>query len=100
MKIDFIVDLEILTLSLVTFLNITLKAYLDDNINGNEQCWKKITSKKVYLSMTKGTNHKDWLYCRFGNSYSKSCYFFDSNHITLKVYLDDTIYGNEQFQVK
>ena len=28
--------------------------------------------------------------------YSKSCYFFDSYQITLKAYLDDTIYGNEQ----
>ena len=76
--------------------NITLKAYLDDNINGNEQCWKKITSKMVYLSMTKGTNHKDWLYCRFGNSYSKSCYFFDSINISVKTYSAHTIDCNEQ----
>ena len=76
--------------------HITLKAYLDETIYGNEQCWRKITSKKVCLSQTKGKNHKDWLYCGFGNSYSNSCYFFDSNHITLKAYLDDTIYGNEQ----
>ena len=76
--------------------HIPLKAYLDDTIYGNEQCWRKITSKKVCLSQTKGKNHKDWLFCGFGNSYSKSCYFFVSNHITLKAYLDDTIYGNEQ----
>ena len=76
--------------------HITLKAYLDDNIYGNEQCWRKITSKKLSLSQTKGKNHKDWLYCGYGNSYSKSCYFFDGNHITLKAYLDDTIYDKEQ----
>ena len=52
--------------------------------------------KKVCLSETRGKNHKDSLYCGLGNSYSKSCYFFGSNHITLKAYLDDTIYGNEQ----
>ena len=75
---------------------ITLKAGLDDTIYGYEQCWRKITSKKVCLSQTKGKNHKDWLFYGFGNSYSKSCYFFDSNHKTLKAYLDDTIYGDEQ----
>ena len=74
---------------------IALKEYLDDTIYGNEHCWRKITSKKVSLSQTKGKNHKDWLYCGFGNSYCKSFYFFDRNHITLKAYLDDTIYSNE-----
>ena len=64
--------------------HITLKAYLDDTIYGNEQSWRKITSKKVCLYHTRGKYHNDWPYCGFGNSYSKSCYFFDSNHITLK----------------
>ena len=75
---------------------ITLKAYLDDTIYGNEQCWRKITSKKVCLSQTKGKDRKDWLFCGLGNSYSKSCYFFDSNNITIETYWDDTIDGNEQ----
>ena len=75
---------------------ITIKAYLDDTIYGNEQCWSKINPKKACLSQTRGKNHKDWLYCGFGNSFSKSCHFFVSNHITLKAYLDDTIYGNDQ----
>ena len=76
--------------------HITLKAYLDETIYGNEQCWRKITSKKVCLSQTKGKNYKDWLYCGFGNSYSKSCYFFDSNHISVKTYSAHTIDCNEQ----
>ena len=52
--------------------------------------------KKACFSQILGKQHEDWLYCRFGNSYSKSCYFFDSNHITFKAYLDDTIDCNEQ----
>ena len=52
--------------------------------------------KKVWFSQTRGKNHKNWLYSRFGNFYSRSCNFFDSYQITLKAYLDDTIYGNEQ----
>ena len=75
---------------------ITPETYLDDTINRNIQCWSKINLKKACFSQTRGKNHEDWLYCGFGNSYSKACYFFDSNNITLKAYLDDTIYGNEQ----
>ena len=92
-------DLEILTLSLVTFFDsnhITLKAYLYDTIYGNEQCWSKINPTKACLSQTRGKNHKDWLYSRFWNFYFRSCNFFDSYQITLKALLDDTIYGNEQ----
>ena len=91
-------DFEILTLSLVTFLIviITLKANLYDTIYGNEQCWSKINPKKACLSQIRGKNHKDWLYSRFGNFYSRSCNLFDSYQITLKAYLDDTIYDNEQ----
>ena len=48
------------------------------------------------FSQTRGKYHEDWLYCEFGNSYSKSCYFFDSNNITIETYWDDTIDGNEQ----
>ena len=74
----------------------TLETYLDDTIDSNKQCWSKINPKKAYFSQTRGKNHEDWLYCGFGNSYSKSCYFFDSNNITIKTYWDDTIDGNEQ----
>ena len=76
--------------------HITLRAYLDDTIYGNEQCWSKINSKKACLSQTRGKNHEDWLHCVFGNSYSKSCYFFDSNNINIKTYWDHTIDGNEE----
>ena len=48
------------------------------------------------FSQTKRNNHKDWLNCGFVNSYCKSCYFFDSNNITIKTYWDDTIDGIEQ----
>ena len=74
----------------------TLKAFLDDAIYGNEQCWSKINAKKACLSQTRGKNHKDWLYSGFGKSYSKSWNLFDSYQITLKACLDDTIYGYEQ----
>ena len=49
------------------------------------------------FSQTRGKNHKDWLYCGFVNSYSKSFYFFDSNNVTIEPYWDDTIDGNEQY---
>ena len=52
--------------------------------------------QKPCFSQTRGKNHEDRLYCGFGNSYSKSCYSFESNQITLEIYLDDTIDGNEQ----
>ena len=74
----------------------SLKAYSDNTIYANEQCWRKIIFKKECLSQTKGKNHEDWLYCGFGNSYSKSCYSFDSNQITLETYLDDTIDSSKQ----
>ena len=64
--------------------NVTIKTYWDDTINGNEQCWRKNSSKKVCLSQTKGKNHKDWLYSGFGNFYSKSCNFFGGYQMTLK----------------
>ena len=72
---------------------ITLETYLDDNIDSNKQCWSKINPKKAYFSQTRGKNHEDSLYCGFGNSYSKSCYFFDSNNISIKTYWDHTIDG-------
>ena len=43
------VDFESFTLSLKTFFDsnhVTLKTYLNDSIDGNEQCWSKITFKK------------------------------------------------------
>ena len=52
--------------------------------------------KKFCLSQTRVKNHKNCLYSRFGNFYSRSCNLFDSYQITVKAYLDDTIYGNEQ----
>ena len=73
--------------------HITLKTYWDDTIDCNEQRWNKITSKKGVLSQTRGKNHKDWLYCGFANSYSKSCNFFDGYQMTLITFLDDTIGG-------
>ena len=75
---------------------ITLETYLDETIDSNKQCWSKINPKKACFSQTRGKYHEDWLYCEFGNSYSKSCYFFDSNNITIETYWDDTIDGNEQ----
>ena len=57
---------------------------------------KKNKSKKAGLSQTRGKNPKDWLFCRFGNFYSRCCNFFDSNNITIETYLDDTIDDNEQ----
>ena len=48
------------------------------------------------LCHIRGKYHKDWLYSGFGNSYSKYCYFFDSNDKILKTYWDDTIDCNEQ----
>ena len=67
-----------------------------DTIDSNTQFWSKINPKKACVSQTRGKNHEDWFYCGFGNSYSKSCYFIDSNHITLKTSWDDTIDCNEQ----
>ena len=76
--------------------NITIKTYWDDTFMLMNNVEKKITSRKMCLSQTKEKNHKDWLYSGFGKFYSKSCYFFDSNHITLKIYWDHTIDCNEQ----
>ena len=63
--------------------HITLKTYWDDTIDCNEQRWNKITSKKGVFVSDHRENHKDWLYCGFGNSYSKSCNFFDGYQMTL-----------------
>ena len=73
--------------------HITLKAYLDDTNYVNEQCWRKITSKKLCLSQTEGKKHKDWLYSGFGKSYSKSWNLFDGYQMTLITFLDDNIDG-------
>ena len=56
--------------------------------------------QKPCFSQTRGKNHEDRLYCGFGNSYSKSCYSFESNQITLEIYLDDTIDSSKQFWSK
>ena len=47
------------------------------------------------LSQTKRKNHKDLLYCGFGNSYSKSSNF-DGYQMTLFTFLDETIGGIQQ----
>ena len=75
---------------------ITLETYLDETIDSNKQCKSKTNPKKASFSQTKRKNHKDWFNCGFVTSYSKYCYFFDSNDITIKTYWDDTIDGNEQ----
>ena len=75
---------------------ITFETYLDETIDSNKQCKSKINPKKACFSQIRGKKHKDWVYWWFGISYSKSCYFFDSNDITIKTYWDDTIDCNEQ----
>ena len=80
--------------------NFGVDTYLDDTIDSNKQCWSKISPKNRVSLKPEDKNHKDWLYSEFWNSCSKSCYFFDSNHITLKAYLDDPINGNENVEEK
>ena len=91
-RIDFILDLEIFTLSLVTFLVVIrwlLKLWYLPKLKWNKP-------KKPCFSQTRTKNHKDWLFPGLGNFYSKSWNFFDTYQVSLDTYLDDTIDSNEQ----